>query len=103
MSQLAQHDIGENDLNVFLELGNAEAIVRTVASGYGISFVSSLASFCQEERGMVVRVPVKGLQLVRMIYMVRKKLTTPNRPQDVFWSFTHDEANKDLLNLPEMG
>ena len=53
LAELAKHDISLDDLNVFMELGNAEAIVRTVAAGYGISFASSLASACPLERGNV--------------------------------------------------
>lgn len=101
LSELTKHDISENDLNVFLELGNAEAIVRTVAAGYGISFVSSLASACPLERGNVVDVMVRGLNLHRKIYMIRKKLTVTSRPQDAFWSFIHDPGNLDLLRLAE--
>ena len=99
LSELAKHDISKDDLNIFLELGNAEAIVLTVAAGYGISFTSSLASACPLERGNVIEVPVVGLDLRRTIYMIRKKLITPNRPQDVFWSFIHDSTNLDLLQL----
>lgn len=102
LSELARHDISYDDLNIFLELGNAEAIVQTVAAGYGVSFVSSLASSCPRECGNVVEVPVSGLELRRTIYMVRKKLFSPNRPQDVFWSFIHDDANKDLLRLASL-
>ena len=39
LSELAKHDISFEDLNVFMQLENAEAIVQTVAAGYGISFV----------------------------------------------------------------
>lgn len=99
LSELAKHDIGLEDLNVFMELGNAEAIVRTVAAGYGISFVSTLASACPLEGGNIVDVPVEGLELRRKIYMVRKRLDSPYRPQEAFWSFVHDTANLDLLRL----
>ncbi len=44
MTELAKHDITFDDLNINLELGNAEAIVRTVEAGFGVSFVSSLAT-----------------------------------------------------------
>lgn len=84
-----------------MELGNAEAIVRTVAAGYGISFVSSLASAYPIERGNVTNIEVDGMTLRRNVYMVRKKNSTPHRPRDVFWSFIHDSANADLLNLAE--
>jgi hypothetical protein len=42
---------------------------------------------------------VTGLELRRTVYMVRRTLETPNRPQEVFWSFVHDPANADLLRL----
>jgi DNA-binding transcriptional LysR family regulator len=101
LTKLAQHDITLDDLNVFLELGNAEAIVRTVAAGFGVSFVSTLATACLVERGYVVEVPVAGLELRRTIYMIRRSLEVPNRPQEVFWGFIHDPSNADLLRLAE--
>jgi DNA-binding transcriptional LysR family regulator len=99
LMELAKHDITLDDLNVFLELGNAEAIVRTFTAGFGVSFVSTLAAACPIERGCVVEVPVAGLQLERRIYMVRCSLDEPNRPQEAFWSFVHDLADADLLRL----
>lgn len=99
LTELAKYDISLDDLNVFLELGNAEAIVRTVAAGYGISFVSSLASACPLERGNVVDVAVDGLTLERKIFMVRKRIGAPHRPRDVFWGFVHEPSNADLLRM----
>jgi DNA-binding transcriptional LysR family regulator len=101
LTELAKFDISLDDLNIFLELGNAEAIVRTVAAGYGVSFVSTLASACPLDRGNVLDVEVRGLNMRRKIYMVRNRLETPSRPQEAFWSFVHDESNVDLLQLPE--
>jgi DNA-binding transcriptional LysR family regulator len=100
MEELAKNDISLDDLNIFLELGNAEAIVRTVAAGYGVAFVSTLAAECPLGRGQVASVPIPRLSLRRKIYMVRKGLEVANRPQEVFWSFVHDPANADLLQLP---
>lgn len=99
LSELAKHDISLEDLNVFMELSNAEAIVRTIAAGYGISFVSTLASACPLERGNVIDIEVSGLHLQRTIYMIRKRFEAPNRPQEAFWSFIHDPSNQDLLSL----
>lgn len=99
LTELAKHDISLEDLDVSMELGNAEAIVRTVAAGYGISFVSSLASACPLERGNVIDLPVSGLDLERKVYMVRKRISEPHRPRDVFWSFIHDPSNADLLQM----
>jgi DNA-binding transcriptional LysR family regulator len=102
-TELAKHDISDDDLNIFLELGNSEAIIRTVQAGFGIAFVSSLAAECPIEQGQLVVVPVEGLELKRKIYMIRPRLEAPNRPQEVFWSFIHDPANADLIHLPETG
>jgi DNA-binding transcriptional LysR family regulator len=99
LTELAKFDISLDDLDVFMELGNAEAIVRTIAAGFGISFVSSLASACPLERGNVIELPVSGLDLQRKVYMVRKRVSAPHRPRDVFWSFIHDPSNADLLQM----
>jgi DNA-binding transcriptional LysR family regulator len=101
LSELAKHDIGLDDLSMFMEIGNAEAIVRTVAAGYGIAFVSNLASACPLERGNVIDLEVDGLQLKRTIYMARKAGGTPYRPRDAFWGFIHAPENVDLIRLPE--
>ena len=103
LEELAKHDISLEDLNIFLELGNAEAIVRTVAAGYGVAFVSELAASYPLERGSIVAVPVEGLTLQRTIYMVRKRIGDSYRPRDAFWSFVHAPENADLLRLPERG
>jgi DNA-binding transcriptional LysR family regulator len=103
LSELAKFDISLEDLNTFMEIGNAEAIVRTVAAGYGVSFVSKLAAACALERGNVVAIPIDGLTLVRKIYMVRRKLDISNRPADAFWSFIHDPSNRDLIQLAGRG
>lgn len=103
LSELAKHDISLEDLKTFMEIGNAEAIVRTVAAGYGVSFVSKLAAACALDRGNVVEVPLEGMNLVRKIYMVRRKLDNSSRPADAFWSFIHDPSNKDLIELASRG
>ncbi|HEY85983.1 MAG TPA: hypothetical protein G4N96_12825, partial [Chloroflexi bacterium] len=46
-------------------------------------------------------VQVNGLELRRTIYMVRRSLDTPHRPQEAFWSFIHAPSNADLLRLAE--
>jgi DNA-binding transcriptional LysR family regulator len=103
LEQLARNDISLEDLNIFMEVGNAEAIVRTVAAGYGVGFVSELAADYALERGSVLDIPIEGVDLQRTIYMVRRRLGEPYRPRDAFWSFVHDAENSDLLQLPQRG
>jgi DNA-binding transcriptional LysR family regulator len=101
LSQLSQHDISLDDLNIFMEIGNAEAIVWAVAAGHAVSFVSTLAITFALELGKVVEVQVAGLDLRRKIYMIRKILEKPHRPQEAFWSFIRSSDNADLIRLAE--
>lgn len=101
LTELGKHDIHLEDLNIFLEVGNAEAIVETVAAGFGVSFVSRLAASYALEMKRVVEIPLVGLDLQRKIYMVRRAMEIPNRAQEVFWGFIHDPSNQDLLQLAE--
>jgi len=101
LEELAKHDISPDELRVLMELGNAEAIVATVAAGYGVSFVSHLAAVDLIKQGSIVQVPVDDLSLQRSIYMVRKRVSAPHRPRDTFWTFIHAPENADLLSLPE--
>lgn len=101
LTELAKHDISLDDLTVSLEIGNAEAIVRTVQAGFGVSFISTLAAAWAQDQGLVTPVAVAGLDLQRMVFMLRRTLVAPHRVQEVFWNFVHDPANADLLDLPQ--
>ena len=101
LEELAKHDIRTEDLHILMELGNAEAIVSTVAAGYGVSFVSLLAAVDLIKEGKIAGVQVEDLALLRSVYMVRKRVSAPHRPRDVFWGFIHAPENADLLSLPE--
>lgn len=102
LAELAQHDISLNDLNVLMTLGNTEAIVHTVAAGYGIAFVSQLAAECCLQQGKIIEIPIPALKLKRSIFMVRPKTDSAHRAQEVFWSFIHDPENEDILRLAKM-
>ncbi len=101
LAELGKHGIHLDQLKVFLEVGNAEAIVNTVEAGFGVAFVSQLAAQCALEQKAVVEVPVEGFDLRRKIYMLRKKYPIPNRAVEAFWGFIHDPGNADLLRMAE--
>ncbi len=73
--------------------------MRIAEAGFGVSFFSALASDWALKLGHVAAVPVTGLALRRTIYMARRSLETPNRPQEAFWNFVHDLHNVNPLNL----
>lgn len=103
LEELSRFDISLEDLSVFVEVGNVEAVLEIVAAGYGISFVSDLASRYMRELGYVVKVPLAGVSMSRVNYLVRKRIAEPSRPRDVFWGFVHDPENADLLKSRRAG
>lgn len=100
MTELLKSDINYDDLDVFLELGNAEGIVESVAAGYGIAFVSNLVAKSAIESGRVAIVKLSNLTMHRRVFLVRKAIAAPHRVTEAFWNFVHDPSNKDLLPTP---
>ncbi len=101
LAELGQHDIALDDLDVFLEVGNAEAIVKTVEAGYGVAFVSRIAAGWALNQGSVAEIKVRDTDMHRKVYMVRRSLQTPSRAVEAFWGFVHDPANRDLISMAE--
>ncbi len=101
LAELGKHGIMLDDLDVFLEMGNAEAIVKTVEAGFGVTFVSRLAAAWALDNGTVVEVPVAGCELHRKVYLVKPEIRETSRAVEAFWGFVHDPANADLLYLAE--
>ncbi|HEY47633.1 MAG: hypothetical protein AMJ88_09190 [Anaerolineae bacterium SM23_ 63] len=101
LAELGKHDISLDDMDVSLEVGNAEAIVKSVEAGFGVAFVSRLSAAWALSLGSVVEIPIEGFDLRRKIYMIRKQIQAPNRAVEAFWGFVHDPENKDLLILAE--
>lgn len=96
-SALAAHDITLEDLNIVLELGNAESIVAAVAAGVGVSFVSRASAAFALEARRVCQVNVAGFDLQREICMLRSANHKNSRPAELFWGFIHEPENKDLI------
>ena len=89
------------NLDVFLEVGNAEAIVTAVSNNLGVSFVSRLAADYALAWGAVIEVSINGIELKRELCMARRLLAQPNQVQETFWSFIHHPENDDLFALGE--
>jgi DNA-binding transcriptional LysR family regulator len=98
-AELARFDISLDDLTIFLEVGSAEGIVELVAAGYGVPFIANLISRNAVLLGKIKRVKVEGVNMRRANYLVRKRITPPHRPRDVFWSFIHAPENADLYEV----
>ena len=101
LTELGKHDIALTDLNILLEIGNTEAVIKAVEGGFGVSFISHLAASWALKLGTIVEVPVTGFELHRKIYMMRHNLQAGNRATDVFWDFIHTPSNADLMRQAE--
>lgn len=91
---LAAHDMVLEDLNILMEIWNADGIVSAVASGLGVAFVSRAAAQCALNLGTVREIPVQGVSLRRQIYMLRNAARLPSRPAELFWGFVHQNENQ---------
>ena len=101
LAELGKHDISLDDMNIVLEVGNAEAIVKAVEGGFGVSFVSRLAAEWALSIKSIIEVPLTGVDMRRKVYMMRKEMQAPNRALEAFWGFVHDPINADLLRMAE--
>lgn len=101
LAELGKHDIILDDMHIFMELGNSEAIIKTIEAGFGMSFVSRISAEWALGQGTVVEVPVAGFNLHRRIYMAQRAIHEANRAVEAFWGFVHDPANADLLRMAE--
>jgi len=101
LAELGKHDISLDDMDIVLEVGNAEAIVKAAECGFGASFVSRLAAEWALSLGHIIEVPISGVDLRRKVYMVRKTMQIPNRALEAFWGFVHDPSNADILQMAE--
>ncbi len=94
---LLEHDIRLDDLDVVMELGNAEAIQASVEAGIGLAFISQIVIKRCVELGYLCQVPVAGLDLKRELYMIRHSRRAETRVQAAFWEFVHAPENRSLL------
>jgi len=99
---LLEHGIHVHDLDVVMELGNAEAIESSVEAGIGIAFVSRIVARRFIETGYVAEVPVEGLDLRRRLHMICHSRRAQTRVQTAFWDFCRAPENESLLNMADL-
>ena len=97
---LADHGLNIADLRVAMTLGNAEAIEMSVEAGLGVAFISRFVASRGVMLGRIAEVPVEGMPLTRLIYMVRHVRRAATPPQQAFWDFAFDPANEEMRHLP---
>jgi len=81
---LAVKNLSLLQLDSFLTLDNAEAIVLSVNKGLGLSFSSTTISSTISE---TVPVPIKDIKIKQGLYIVRDKTQLTTAARDSFWDF----------------
>ena len=67
---LGATEIGMENINVLMTLGDPELLVQMVQSGLGISFVSKLSVFKAIKEGTIKVLKIPGKRLHRKFYLV---------------------------------
>ena len=96
---LLEHGIRIHDLDVVMELGNAEAIESSVEAGIGVAFVSRLVAKRGIDAGYVTEVQVDGLMLRRELHIIRNSRRAETRIQTAFWDYVHAPENEEVLKM----
>lgn len=65
------------EVRTAMELGNPEAVKRTVAAGLGVSFVSRFSVLSEIAEGKLVVVPVRGLSFKRQLFILSHRDKRP--------------------------
>ena len=81
------HGIKASDLSEVAEIGSTEAVLEAIREGMGISILSTKAVERDVRAGDVVTIPVKGVQMDRPFYMIRRKNRELSPAASVFWVF----------------
>ena len=79
----AMHGI-MSDLTILLELEHTEAIKRAVRSNLGLACLSEIAVEDEWREGKLVKLPVKGRELIRGFYWLVHKKRTVTQAMQVF-------------------
>ncbi|MDB5096123.1 MAG: transcriptional regulator, LysR family [Cyanobacteria bacterium RYN_339] len=84
---LASAGFNPGRLRVRFEIGNTEGLKRAVLAGLGLGFASSYAIASELEHGTLVVLPLAGVTITRVIWLVRpakQRSPMPERFADLF-------------------
>lgn len=97
---LRRRGIDPDNLNVVMELGDAEAVQMAVENGVGITFISEMMAARSLALGRVKKVEVEGFNLTQPVYLARHVSSAFIRAEIKLWEYVqqhHEELNANLL------
>ncbi len=103
---MRQKGVDPDQLNVVMELGDAEAVEMAVEKGIGITFISEYMAARSLALGRVKKVAVEGFNVTQKIHLCRHVARTFTRVETKFWEFMQahrEELSRELLyNLADV-
>ena len=103
---LRRHGIDPDNLNVVMQLGDAEAVEMAVEKGIGITFISEMMAARSLALGRVKKVAVEGFKVTQPVYLVRHVSRLFTHAESKLWDFVklhHEELTAELLfNLADV-
>ncbi|MBD3670015.1 MAG: LysR family transcriptional regulator [Gammaproteobacteria bacterium] len=73
-----------DDLNVVMEVGSTDAIIDILGRGRHVSFLPNFAVADELERGTLVRIPVEGFKVKRILWIARNRRLLDNPVANAF-------------------
>ena len=84
---LAQTGIKLNELNILMELGLQDSVKSAVLAGYGATIISYLGVKNEIQKGELVVIEIKNLDLFRQLYFCYNRLVPLSNLAKEFLSF----------------
>lgn len=89
MDILARQNVRLENLKVAMQLGSHEEVEAAVEMGFGVAFVSRIASARCLAAGRVTTVPLPETSLRHHIYMIRARRQPSSPAQSSFWNLAY--------------
>lgn len=97
---LRRQGIDPENLNVVMQLGDAEAVQMAVEKGIGITFISEMMAARSLALGRVKKVHVEGFELTQQVNLVRRGASVFTLAESKLWDYVklnHEELATGLL------
>jgi DNA-binding transcriptional LysR family regulator len=77
---------------VAAEMVTTEGVRQSIKAGIGIAILSKRAVAEDLERGTLVALPLKGIQIIRPLYLIKRKNREPTPLCRLFWIICRRKA-----------
>lgn len=96
---LRRRGLEPDNMNVIMELGDAEAVQMAVERGVGITFISEMMAARSLALGRVKKVAVEGLQVSQRVYLARHITPIYTRAETKLWDYVCQNRETLIADL----